>query len=116
METDLTDVMDVCNTKLALCSFSSTRESDTCKPIGDWFDLLFIGSFDWCSASEEQMKRCNDAEDFLIMRLCQEHDLPPPDKRCECSFTANELARQVTPEVQLEIWEEILARFSDKTP
>ena len=90
------------------CDNDST--TDYCMPIGQWFERVHVSPFDWQSASEEQFKQCDGAEDYIMACLCRLHKLPE-QKTGDCSFTADELAASVDPQSQYDIWIDLTSKF-----
>jgi hypothetical protein len=85
----------------------SRESSETQKPIGDWFSKHFVDAVDWNTATEKEGNACNHAEDYLISQLCEAHDLP-----FSRHYTINQLSQAVPPQLQAEIWDDLVRKFS----
>lgn len=98
--------MSTATTQPEFCQLASDA-TETCKPIGEWFDSIYLIKSDWELVSDEAYERINAAEDFITHRLCEAIGLP----QRRAGYTNSELAQAVPPETQAEIWQAMLAKF-----
>jgi hypothetical protein len=100
--------MSTATAQLEFCQLASDA-TETCKPIGAWFDELFLNRNDWETVSEEDYERINAAEDYITHRLCEAIGLP----QRRTSYTNSELAQAVPSETQAEIWQAMLVKYGE---
>lgn len=84
--------------------------TETTKPIGDWFDQHYASGISWDNATPAEVSLCTTAEDYLVSRLLELHELPTAPRQCE--YTINQLARAVAPEIQADLWNSLVEKFS----
>lgn len=98
--------MSTMTTQLEFCQHSQDA-TETHKPIGQWFEELFLSRDDWEAVSDADYERVNAMEDFITHRLCEVIGLP----QRRSGYTNSELAQAVSPETQQEIWQDMLAKY-----
>ena len=100
--------MSAVTTQVQFCQLAQDA-TETHKPIGSWFELLYLNESNWESVSDEAYERVNAMEDFVTHKLCEAIGLP----QRRTAYSNDELAQAVSPEQQVSIWRDMLAKFGE---